>query len=94
MLTNTDKKYGDLDCIIYEFSETGEEIPTHSHIEKETHITIVLKGSVEVYSDTWSINVDAGGIVDFIPFQKHAIRATQPNTKVISIKKYFNTDGE
>jgi quercetin dioxygenase-like cupin family protein len=66
----------------YEFHEAGDKIPMHEHGETDSHMTIVLKGSVRVTGDgSWEpIILKTGERCIFLPGQMHEITALEPGT--------------
>lgn len=81
---------GDLTGLMYDFEKAGETIPMHTHAEDETHITIVARGKLKAYSDTWSQEAVAGQLINFKGGQPHELMALEDNTRIFNINKKLN----
>jgi quercetin dioxygenase-like cupin family protein len=78
---------GDIVGSIYDFEFAGDVLPKHTHTEADIHITIVARGKIKAYSHDWSIEAEAGKILDFRPHEPHEIMALEPNTRIVNIQK-------
>ena len=78
---------GDLRGTIYDFEKSGDILPKHVHDETNIHITIVTNGKVRAYSHDWSMEADAGKILDFRVGEPHEIMALEDNTRIVNIVK-------
>jgi quercetin dioxygenase-like cupin family protein len=90
MLSSKKLQVGDIDGLIYDFSEAGDQIDKHIHGKQDAHIIIVAKGSVKVYSHDWETIAQAGDILNMAEEQPHAVVSLEPNTKIINILKTLN----
>ena len=91
------ENFGDLRGAIYDFPVAGDILPKHVHTENDVHITIVARGRLRAYSHDWSIEAEAGQILDFRPGEPHELMALEDNTRIINmVKKYGGTvnDGD
>ena len=80
---NIEKLHG----VIYDFEKSGDILPKHVHDETNIHITIVTNGKVKAYSHDWSIEAEAGKVLDFRVGEPHEIMALEDNTRIINITK-------
>jgi len=78
---------GDIVGSIYDFEFAGDVLPKHNHTEADIHITIVARGKIKAYSHDWSVEAEAGKILDFRPHEPHEIMALEPNTRIVNIQK-------
>jgi quercetin dioxygenase-like cupin family protein len=78
---------GDIVGSIYDFEFAGDVLPKHTHTEADIHITIVARGKIKAYSHDWSVEAEAGKILDFRPHEPHEIMALEPNTRIVNIQK-------
>lgn len=84
--TLTQKTIGKLNCSIYQFDLTGDELPTHTHPPGLAHITMVNKGSIRAYGNGWEKILTAGNLVVFAPNDPHAFVALEDNSKITNIQ--------
>ena len=87
MLSNKPIKHGDLRGSVYDFTDAGDILAKHNHDENTVHITIVARGKIKAYSYDWSVEAEAGKILDFRPHEPHEIMALEPNTRIVNIQK-------
>lgn len=80
---------GDIRGVIYDFERAGDILPKHNHYEDTAHITIVARGRLKAYSHDWSLEADAGQVLDFRPEEPHELMALTDNTRVVNIVKKF-----
>lgn len=85
MLKHLTKKYGQLDVVIYDFEYKDDILESHSHGRGDTHITICARGEVEVIFQDKTVTLKEGNIIEFFPLQKHAIKASTDNSRVVNI---------
>lgn len=78
---------GDIVGSIYDFEFAGDVLSKHTHTEADIHITIVARGKIKAYSHDWSVEAEAGKILDFRPHEPHEIMALEPNTRIVNIQK-------
>ena len=78
---------GDIRGTIYDFEKSGDILPKHVHDETNIHITIVAKGKVRAYSHDWSMEADAGKILDFRIGEPHEIMALEDDTRIVNVLK-------
>lgn len=90
MLSSKPLVVGQLNGLIYEFSEVGDEIPKHIHTKQDAHIIIVCKGSVKVYSHDWEKIAVAGDILNLAEDQPHAVVSLEADSKIVNVLKYIN----
>jgi quercetin dioxygenase-like cupin family protein len=72
---------------IYDFEKSGDVLPKHNHTESDVHITIVARGKLRAYSHDWSLDVDAGQLLDFRAGEPHTLMALEDNTRIFNIIK-------
>ena len=72
---------------VYDFPEAGDELPLHNHDETTVHITIVQRGSFDVFGPSWELKADAfnNSVLDWQPGQPHGFKALEPNSRIINI---------
>lgn len=87
MLTSKPVIYGDIRGAIYDFEKAGDVLPKHNHTEDDVHITIVCKGKIKAASHDWEIEVGAGKIIDFRPYEPHELTALEDNTRIVNLVK-------
>lgn len=80
---------GDLSGSMYDFEQAGDLLPHHNHTEADVHITIVARGKIKAYSDTWSQEAVAGQLINFNANAPHEIMALEDNTRIFNIVKKF-----
>lgn len=85
MLKELTKKYGQLDVVVYDFEYTDDLLESHSHHRDQTHITICVRGEVEVIFHDKTVSLKEGNIIEFFPLQAHAIKALTDNSRVVNI---------
>lgn len=85
MLKGLDKKYGQLNVIIYDFENKDDLLESHFHDANNTHITICVRGEVEVVFPDKTQMLKEGNIIEFFPNQRHAIRALVDNSRIVNI---------
>jgi quercetin dioxygenase-like cupin family protein len=78
---------GKLKGVIYDFENVGDELPRHNHGEHDIHITIVARGKLKVFGDSWETEADSGTILDWEIGQYHAFVALEPNSRLVNIIK-------
>lgn len=79
--------FGNLHGSIYDFPETGDILPMHTHDEKNVHITIILRGSFLVKGSEWEMISKAGEIIDWKAGQHHEMTSLEPNSRFINFVK-------
>lgn len=87
MLSSKPINHGDLRGSVYDFTDSGDVLAKHNHDENTVHITIVARGKIKAYSHDWSVEAEAGKILDFRPHEPHEIMALEPNTRIVNIQK-------
>lgn len=87
MLSGKDFHLGDLRGVLYDLPKIGDGLDKHVHTEADVHITIVLAGRVRVASHDWSLEVEAGKIVDFRVGEPHEITAIEDGTRILNLRK-------
>jgi quercetin dioxygenase-like cupin family protein len=92
LLVKSLENLGDIKGSMYDFEKSGDILPKHNHTEDTTHITIIARGKVKVYSHDWSIEAIAGQMLDFRPNEPHEIMALEDNTRIFNIIKKYNVD--
>lgn len=80
---------GDIRGVIYDFEQVGDILPKHNHYEDTAHITIVARGRLRAYSHDWSLDADAGQVLDFRSEEPHEFMALADNTRIVNIIKKF-----
>ena len=80
---------GDLTLIVYDFVESGDVLPMHSHNYMNNHITIVARGSFKVHNENWEKTVEEGAILDWAEGQNHEFTALSPNSRLVNVRKHF-----
>lgn len=81
---------GELRGNMYDFEKAGEVVPMHTHDDHSAHITIVAKGKLKAYSDTWSQEATAGQLINFKSGQPHELMALEDNTRIYNINKLLS----
>jgi quercetin dioxygenase-like cupin family protein len=87
LLTKPLPELGDLKGAIYDFELAGDILPRHSHTEENNHITIVCRGKIKAYADTWEREAAAGQILDFYVGEPHELKALEDNTRIVNVVK-------
>jgi len=87
MLSGRPLVAGDLRGVIYDLQDVGDQIKKHVHDETNNHITIVTRGKVKIFSHDWEMTYTAGDVLDFRPYEPHAVEALEPNSQVMNIIK-------
>lgn len=77
----------DLRGVMYDFEKLGDLLPHHNHTDADVHITIVARGKIKAYSDTWSQEAVAGQLINFNANEPHEIMALEDNTRIFNINK-------
>lgn len=85
MLKELDKRYGQLNVVIYDFENKDDLLESHSHDASTTHITICVRGEVEVVFPDKTQTLKEGNIIEFFPNQRHAIKALVDNSRIVNI---------
>ncbi len=82
---------GILRTTIYDFPETGDELPMHAHPAGQCHITIISRGRFKVFGH-WGENGElveiekgAGAYLVWKPEQTHGLIALEPNSRIHNI---------
>ena len=78
---------GELRGNMYDFEKAGEIVSMHTHDDHSAHITIVARGKLKAYSDTWSHEATAGQLINFKSGQPHELMALEDNTRIYNINK-------
>ena len=84
-LKATSFRKGKLRGTIYDFQQTGAELPTHSHDEGNVHISIVARGRVSSKGNGWARELVAGDVIAFRPGQEHNIVGLEAGSRVVNI---------
>lgn len=96
MTFKTDNKiFGNLNTTKYIFEKSKDILPMHSHSKDGEHITIVLKGSINLFDNNRNLikKMNQGEIYDFKETeQTHEIEALEDCTEILNISKYFVND--
>ena len=85
MLIEKNVTFGDLEITIYDFEFEGDTLASHAHDNETTHITICARGSVKVITPEWEKTLSEGNIIQFFPYQKHAITAITDNCRIVNV---------
>lgn len=85
MLKESTKRYGQLHVVVYDFEYKNDLLESHAHPRDDTHITICVRGEVEVIFPDKTVCLKEGNIIEFFPLQKHAIKALTDNSRVVNI---------
>jgi quercetin dioxygenase-like cupin family protein len=78
---------GNLVGVVYDFENTGDELPRHNHNENDIHISIVARGRIRAFGDGWEIEAPSGAVLDWEPGQYHGFIAIEPNSRLVNIVK-------
>ena len=80
----------------YRFPKAGDGIPMHDHIPAQEHNVMVLRGSLKISGEGWSIPLSAGQI--FTPVRgdhyPHEIVALEPETVMVGMFLHGKPEGE
>lgn len=87
MLSVKPLSLGELRGVMYDMTEAGDVIAKHVHGEADNHITIVARGRVRVFSAEWSVEAEAGKLLDFRPHEPHTIEALEANSRIFNFIK-------
>jgi len=79
--------WGDLAGVIYDFEKSGDILPKHTHAKVDSHITIIVRGKVKIYSHDWEILGFPGNIIDIKENVPHEIMALEDNSKIVNLLK-------
>lgn len=93
MLQGERKVWGGLKGIVYDFEEKGDILPKHAHVKADSHITIIVRGKLKIYSHDWEIVADPGQIIELKEGVPHEFMALEDNTRAVNILRHF-TDSE
>ena len=85
MLEEIHKRYGQLNVVVYDFESRNDMLESHSHQSSDTHITICVRGEVEVVFPNKTQTLKEGNIIEFFPNQRHAIKALVDNSRIVNI---------
>ena len=80
---------GDLTLIVYDFEESGDILPMHSHVYMDNHITIVARGSFKVRGDNWEKVAEEGSVLDWAEGQEHEFTSLSSNSRLVNVRKHF-----
>lgn len=86
-LLSTPLSAGKLFGTVYTFEKTGDTLPMHTHIDGNTHITIVARGKVKAHGNKWEAEYSAGAVIDFPSQQSHEFVALEDNSRIVNIIK-------
>jgi len=78
---------GKLTGTIYDFPETGDVLPMHSHGEADVHISVVARGSFRAHGNGWERVVSAGDVLDWRPNDPHEFVSLEANSRLVNIIK-------
>jgi quercetin dioxygenase-like cupin family protein len=78
---------GKLVGTIYDFPETGDVLPMHSHTDADVHITVVAKGSFRAHGTGWQREVASGNVLDWQPNEPHEFIALEAGSRLVNIVK-------
>lgn len=87
MLKDQTFKIGDLQIVVFDFSEIGDELPLHVHTEEDVHISIVARGSLISYGNGWEKEIKSGDILDWVAGQYHGFKALEPSSRLVNVIK-------
>jgi quercetin dioxygenase-like cupin family protein len=79
--------FGKLTGSIYDFPETGDILPMHTHDEATAHITIVAKGKMQITVNGITQEYECGKVVDLPANQEHEFIALEPSSRIVNIQK-------
>jgi quercetin dioxygenase-like cupin family protein len=85
--------FGDLTGVVYDFARRDDILPLHKHEREDVHITIIGRGSFEVYgppNTEWKVVAVTGQILDWEIGQWHEFKALEDNSRLINVHKYPN----
>jgi quercetin dioxygenase-like cupin family protein len=85
MLKERTITFGELDTTIYDFEFKGDCLPEHKHQKGLTHITICVRGAVDIVTPEWTKTLTEGNIIEFYPLQSHAVIALTDNCRIVNI---------
>lgn len=92
LLVKALENLGDIKGSMYDFEKSGDILSKHNHTKDTTHITIIARGKIRVYSYDWSIEAIAGQMLDFRPNEPHEFMALEDNTRIFNIIKKYNAN--
>jgi quercetin dioxygenase-like cupin family protein len=87
MLTSKTLKVGIINGTIYDFPEVGDILPMHSHIESNSHITIVARGSFTANLSEQTMTLNCGDVINWPANQAHEFVALELNSRLVNIVK-------
>jgi hypothetical protein len=87
LLAKSLENLGVITGVILDFEKSGDVLPKHNHDESTAHITIVARGRLRAFSHDWSVDAEAGKILDFRAGEPHTLMALEDNTRVFNITK-------
>lgn len=79
-------RVGILDGVNYDFASIGDTLPTHSHVEGESHITICRTGKIKAFGPGWERVLVPGDVIKFDPNKEHALQAIEAPSRVTNIR--------
>lgn len=87
MMKTTQRNFGVLQGLVFDFEQVGDMLPMHNHTHADVHITIVSKGSFKAHGDGWEMTLTQGQIVDWEAGQAHELIALEPGSRFVNIVK-------
>ena len=87
MMKTTQRNFGVLRGMVFDFEQVGDMLPMHNHTPADVHITIVSKGSFKAHGDGWEMTLTQGQIVDWEAGQAHELIALEPGSRFVNIVK-------
>lgn len=79
--------FGNLKVKIYDFEISGDILPMHVHDEDTSHITIVSRGKIKAYGESWERILESGQVIDFTSGMMHEIVSLEDNTRIVNVLK-------
>jgi quercetin dioxygenase-like cupin family protein len=86
-LLSTPLNAGKLSGVVYTFEKVGDMLPMHTHIDGNSHITIVARGKIKAHGNEWEAEYSAGAVVDFPTDQSHEFIALENDSRIVNIIK-------
>ena len=79
--------FGKLNGTVYDFPETNDFLPMHTHTELDVHITVVARGSFKAHGNGWEKIMNCGDVIDWPANYAHEFIALEPNSRIVNIIK-------
>ena len=85
MLVGKLLEFDNLRITMYDFEFAGDLLPSHRHVNDDQHITVCVRGEVEIETPEWIKTLKEGNIIRFQKNQWHSIKALTDNARVLNI---------